>query len=77
MKYYPIVDTCTASVYPRRPLIDGTGILVPVIDLVLLLTMLIGLLRHASKNSTGIWKLLYQQVTQPVFTVLYQVLSSF
>jgi len=59
--YYPIVDTCTASVYPRRPLIDATGIFVPVVDIVLLLTMLIGLLRHASKSSTGIWKLLYQQ----------------
>ena len=35
------------------------------VDVVLLLTMLIGLLRH--RNSAGIWKLLYQQVTPRQF----------
>jgi len=36
-----------------------------VVDVVLLLAMLIGLLRH--RNSVGIWKLLYQQVTPGQF----------
>ena len=31
-------------------------------DIVLLLAMLIGLLRHENKNPSGMWKLLYQQV---------------
>ena len=40
---------------------NGIGILV--VDVVLLLTMLIGLLQHVCRDSIGIWKLLYQQVT--------------
>ncbi|KAI0248167.1 hypothetical protein BJV78DRAFT_842672 [Lactifluus subvellereus] len=32
-----------------------------VVDIVLLMSMLIGLLRHAHRTSTGIWYLLYQQ----------------
>jgi len=39
-------------------LVNAIGVLV--VDVVLLLTMLIGLLRHVSGSSVGIWKLLYQ-----------------
>jgi len=45
----------------RRGLVKAINTLM--VDVMLLLTMLIGFLRHASRNSTGIWKLLYQQVT--------------
>jgi len=55
--YNPILETCVA-LHTRRGLPNAIGILV--VDVVLLLTMLIGLLRHACKNPTGIWKLLYQ-----------------
>ena len=58
--YNPIMDTCivlrTGSGH-----INATGVLV--VDIVLLLTMLIGLLRHVHRNSIGMWKLLYQQVS--------------
>lgn len=57
--YSPIVDTCIVS-HTHRGLVNAVGILVA--DVVLLLTMLIGLLGHAHRSSTGIWKLLYQQV---------------
>ena len=33
-----------------------------VIDILLLVSMLIGLLQYAHRSSTGIWSLLYQQV---------------
>jgi hypothetical protein len=42
-------------------IVNGVGMLV--VDVVLLLTMLIGLLRRSDENPTGIWKLLYQQVS--------------
>jgi hypothetical protein len=44
-----------------RGLVNAIGVLV--VDVVLLLTMLVGLLRYAHGSSTGMWKLLYQQVT--------------
>ncbi len=66
--YNPIVDTCIVS-HTHSGLVNAIDILVA--DVVLLLTMLIGLLRHAHRSSTGIWKLLYQQVTlKNVFSVL-------
>ena len=46
--------------HTRRGLANALGVLGA--DAVLLLTMLIGLLRHAHKHPSGIWKLLYQQV---------------
>jgi hypothetical protein len=52
------VDSCIV-LHTREALTNTVGILV--VDVVLLLAMLIGLLRHS--NSVGIWKLLYQQVT--------------
>jgi hypothetical protein len=57
--YNPIVDACVI-LHTRRALTNAIGVLV--VDVVLLLTMLIGLLLHAHRHSTGIWKLLYQQV---------------
>jgi hypothetical protein len=42
-------------------IVNALGALV--VDVVLLLTMLTGLLRHAHKSPTGIWKFLYRQVT--------------
>ena len=58
--YTPLTDSCTI-LHTHRALVNAIGILV--IDVVLLLMMLIGLLRQASRNSIGICKLLYQQVT--------------
>jgi len=56
--YNPIVNTC---IYfnTRRSLFNASAAFV--VDVVLLLVMLLGLLRHAHKNSAGIWKFLYQQ----------------
>jgi len=54
--YNPIVDSCIV-LNTRGALANTLGVLV--VDVVLLLAMLIGLLRH--RNSVGIWKLLYQQ----------------
>lgn len=62
--YNPIIGACII-LHTRRALVNALGALV--VDGVLLLTMLIGLLRHAHRNSTGIWKLLYQQVTDKTF----------
>jgi hypothetical protein len=57
--YNPIADACV-MLHTHRGLTNALGVLV--VDVVLLLTMLIGLLLHAHRHSTGIWKLLYQQV---------------
>jgi len=54
--YNPIVDSCVI-LHTHTALINAIGVLT--VDVVLLLAMLIGLLRH--RNSVGIWKLLYQQ----------------
>ena len=59
--YNPIAGTCIV-LYTHTELVNAFGVLV--VDAVLLLTMLIGLLRHAHRGSTGIWKLLYQQVSR-------------
>jgi len=56
--YNPIVDTCVV-LHTRKGLMNAIGILV--VDIVLLLMVLFGLLRHTDKNSTSIWKLLYEQ----------------
>ena len=56
------MDSCIV-LHTHGSLVNAFGILV--VDVVLLLAMLIGLLRHG--NSDGIWKLLYQQVTPPQF----------
>jgi hypothetical protein len=58
--YNPIVDTCIV-LHTHGDLVNAIGILI--VDIVLLLAMLIGLLQHMSRNSPGVWKLLYQQVT--------------
>ena len=65
MSYNPIVNTCI-YLNTRRSLFNASAVFV--VDVVLLLTMLLGLLRHAHKNSTGIWKFLYQQVTLYAFS---------
>jgi len=56
--YNPIVNSCI-FLQTHNGIVNAIGILV--VDVVLLLTMLIGLLRDARRNSIGIWKLLYQQ----------------
>jgi len=58
VSYNAVVNTCVA-LHTHRGLVNAVGVLV--VDVVLLLTMLIGLLRHSHKSSTGVWKLLYQQ----------------
>ena len=57
--YNPIANAC-ALLHTDDGLVNGIGILVA--DAVLLLAMLIGLLRHPARSSTGMWKFLYQQV---------------
>jgi hypothetical protein len=59
--YHPVAATCVV-LHMRRILVNTLGVLV--VDTTLLLTMLIGLLRYAHRNLTGIWMLLYQQVTR-------------
>jgi hypothetical protein len=66
--YNPVVDTCEI-LHTRRGLVNAVAMLV--IDVVLLVTMLIGLLRHVYSNSWGIWKLLYQQVASRTFSQPY------
>ena len=50
--YNPIVNACTA-LHTDTGFFNATGTLVA--DLVLLLTMLFGLLRHPHRSSTGMW----------------------
>ncbi len=74
MSYNAVVNTCVA-LHTHRGLVNAVGVLV--VDVVLLLTMLIGL-RHSHKSSTGVWKLLYQQVILNTFSlVLRGMLNSF
>jgi hypothetical protein len=54
-----LVNSCVVT-KTHNGLVNALAVLVA--DMVLLLTMLIGLLRHSSRRSTGLWKLLYQQV---------------
>jgi len=63
--YNPIIDACII-LHTRRGLVNALGALV--VDGMLLLTMFIGLLRPMHRNSTGIWQLLYQQVTHRTFS---------
>jgi len=56
--YNPLLETCIIE-GTHRGLVNALGVLV--VDVVLLVTMLIGLLRYANRSSTGIWKVLYQQ----------------
>ncbi|KAI0255227.1 hypothetical protein BJV78DRAFT_752920 [Lactifluus subvellereus] len=56
--YNPNQDTCTLlGLHKSLP----AAVTILVADIVLLMSMLIGLLRHACRSSTGIWYLLYQQ----------------
>ncbi len=57
--FNPFVNACVVT-KTHKGLVNAVAVLVA--DMVLLLTMLIGLLRHSSRRSTGLWKLLYQQV---------------
>ena len=69
----PVTDSCVI-INTDKALVNAIAALVA--DIVLLLTMLIGLLRHASRGSTGLWKLLYQQVKfQPVPALMIRVLN--
>jgi hypothetical protein len=63
--YNSNLDACTFQ-HTRTALVNAVGALV--VDIVLLVTMLIGLLRHSHRNSSGIWKLLYQQVMLNTFS---------
>ncbi|KAN0107390.1 hypothetical protein V8E52_010221 [Russula decolorans] len=56
--FNPLVNACVVTKTHSR-LVNALAVLVA--DMVLLLTMLIGLLRLASRRSTGLLKLLYQQ----------------
>ncbi|KAH9956479.1 hypothetical protein BGW80DRAFT_1466352 [Lactifluus volemus] len=56
--YDPTVETCNLLDF-RKILVNVVCILV--VDVVLLMSMLIGLLRYSHRNSTGLWHLLYQQ----------------
>ena len=58
--YSPIVDICII-LHTHRGLANALAILV--VDALLLLIMLVGLLRHPLRSSTGMWNFLYQQVT--------------
>ena len=57
--YDPVLETCI-TLATRRGLVNASVVLL--VDVVLLIIMLIGLLKHAYRSSTGIWYLLYQQV---------------
>ena len=63
--YNPVADTCVI-LHTRRGLVNALAMLV--IDVVLLVAMLIGLLRHVHGKSGGMWKFLYQQVTFGTFS---------
>ncbi len=63
----PLVNTCVIAKIHKN-LANVLAVLV--VDTVHLLAMLIGLLRHPSRRSTGLWKLLYQQVRSDPFSSL-------
>ncbi|KAI0245060.1 hypothetical protein BJV78DRAFT_741710 [Lactifluus subvellereus] len=56
--YNPDQDTCTVLGFHKY--LSG-AVVTLVVEIVLLMSMLIGLLRYAHRSSTGIWYLLYQQ----------------
>ena len=72
--YNPIMGTCIV-LNTGIGHINATGVLV--VDIVLLLIMLIGLLRHVHRNSIGVWKLLYQQVLLKMFSPSLAEMRSF
>ena len=59
VSYNAAVGTCAISSL-HKLLVNGIGVLV--VDMLLLMSMLIGLLRFEHRSSSGIWRLLYQQV---------------
>lgn len=58
--FNPLVNTCVIT-NTHKGLVNALAVLVA--DMVLLLALLIGLLRHTSKGSSCLWKLLYRQVS--------------
>jgi hypothetical protein len=64
-KFNPTLGFCFIF-HLHKSLINTVGIMV--VDLVLLVGMLVGLLRYAHRSSTGIWRLLYQQVVHCPFS---------
>jgi hypothetical protein len=72
--YNPIASACALQ-HTDGGLGSAMGILVA--DAVLLLTMLVGLLRHPHRSSTGMWNFLYQQVTHSFFFGLRGMLTSY
>ena len=71
--YDPIANACDI-LHTETGLVNAIGDLVA--DAVLLLSMLIGLLRHPHRSSTGMWKFLYQQVTHVRFSSVRGTLNS-
>jgi hypothetical protein len=72
--FNPVVNACVVT-KTHNALANALAVLVA--DMVLLVTMLIGLLRHASRRSTGLWKLLYQQVSSTVPLLMSRMLNYF
>jgi hypothetical protein len=72
--YDPISEGCI-TLKTHRGLANAIAVLA--VDVVLLMAMLTGLLRSAHKSSTGIWYLLYQQVTPSLPLPLLQMLKTF
>jgi hypothetical protein len=64
VSYNATLKTC-AVLGLRKCLLNAISSLT--VDLMLLMGMLIGLLRQAHRSSTGIWRLLYQQVIPYLF----------
>ncbi|KAI9510095.1 hypothetical protein F5148DRAFT_1282291 [Russula earlei] len=65
--YDTTLETCIVS-DTHKGLVNAVGVLV--VDVVLLMTMLIGLLRCAHKSPNGIWKLLYEHCIIWIFLAL-------
>ena len=70
----PSVNACIVT-KTHNTLINAVAVLVA--DMALLLTLLIGLLRHANRRSTGLWKLLYQQVSSTAPLLMIRMLNFF
>jgi hypothetical protein len=62
-----LLETCIVG-QTQRGLLNAAGVLV--VDLVLLVAMLIGLLRHAQRSTGDIWRLLYRQVDARPFSLV-------
>ena len=61
--YNAVLDICIVLDL-QKSLVNIVGMMV--VDILLLVSMLIGLLQYAHRSSTGIWPLLYQQVPFPL-----------